>query len=190
MRGIRVPRSVLALGAIAVCGVAVATAGAAGRTAVIKTKGGDSFAPNPANPPNKLDVNNLQWAPGTIVVHSGQKVKLVYGRADKSSEPHVLLIAKPRDIPKSNNVNPASNPAIRKAAPVLLNDPSNPQAGFRAFKANFGKDGLNQEGDALVILPGGPHKTATWFVSAKPGTKLHYFCAVHFWMQGLIKVVR
>jgi hypothetical protein len=176
------------LAAIAVFGIVVTTAGAAGGTAVIKTKGGDKFVPNPANPPNKMDVDDLHWAPGTIRVHSGQTLKLV--DADKSGDPHVLLMAKPGDVPKSSNVNPATNPALRMVAPVLLNDPSNPQAGFKAFKANFGKDGLNQEGDALVLVPGTPHKTATWFVSAKPGTTLHYFCAVHFWMQGVIKVVK
>jgi hypothetical protein len=188
MGAVRKSRGLTALAAVGVCGIAVATAGAAGRTAVIKTKGGDKFVPNPANPPNKLDVDNLQWAPGVIKVRSGQSLKLVY--SDKSSEPHVLLIAKPRDVPKSNNFNPGANAAIRLASGALLNDPTNPEAGFKAFKANFGKDGLNQEGDSLVILPGGPHKTATWFVSAKAGTTLHYFCAVHPWMQGEIKVVK
>ncbi len=188
MGSLRTPRALLALVATAVCGVAVASAGAAGGTAVIKTKGTDSFVPNRSNPPNKLDVNSLQWSPGIITVRSGQTLKLVH--ADKSGDPHVLVIAKPRDIPRSNNVNPATNPALRLAAPALLNNPGDPQAGFKAYKANFGKDGLNQEGDALVILPGGPHRTASWFVSAKPGTTLHYFCAVHFWMQGEIKVVR
>lgn len=53
-----------------------------------------------------------------------------------------------------------------------------------------GPNGLDQEGDALVILPFGPHKTATWLVSAKPGTTLYYFCAVHEWMQGKIKVIK
>jgi hypothetical protein len=111
---------------------------------VIKTKGGEFFAPSPANSPNRIDENNLQWAPGTISVHSGQGLK--------------------------------------------LNDPSNPRAGFKAYQA--GPPGLSQEGDALVILPGGPHKTASAVVSAEPGTVLHYFCIVHPWMQGQIKVVK
>lgn len=188
MRFLRVSRGSVALAAIAACGIGVATAGAATKTAVIKTKGGDRFVPNPASPPNKMDVNDLHWAPGTITVRSGETLKLVDG--DKSGDPHVLAIAKTRDIPKSNNVNPATNPVLRMIAPALLVNPANPQQGFKAYKANAGPDGLNQEGDALVIVPGGPHKTATWFVSAKPGTTLHYFCAVHFWMQGAIKVIK
>jgi plastocyanin len=153
---------------------------------VIKTKGGEFFAPSPANSPNRIDENNLQWAPGTITVHSGQKLKLT--DSDKSGEPHVFAIALPKDLPKSPIINPASNKVIRILAPQLLNDPSNPRAGFKAYQA--GPRGLSQEGDALVILPGGPHKTASAVVSAKPGTVLHYFCIVHPWMQGEIKVVK
>jgi hypothetical protein len=167
--------------------IAVATAGAAGRTAVIKTKGGESFAPNPANPPNKLDINSLQWAPGTITVHSGQKLSLI--DTDKSGEPHVLAIALPKDLPRSPSVGP-SNPVLRLVGPQVLVNPANPPAGFKAYQVNAGPNGLNQEGDALVILPGGPHKSATWFVSAKPGTTLHFFCIVHPWMQGVIKVIK
>lgn len=177
------------LGAIAACSVAVGTAGADGNAAaVVTTKGSDGFfAPNPAQPPNKLLINNLQWTPGTITMHSGQSFKLIYG-SDKSGEPHVLAIASKKDLPKSPNLSP-HNKVVQLIAPKLLINPANPAAGFKAYKANRGRDGLNVEGDALVILPGGPHKTATWFVSAKPGVTLYYFCAVHPWMQGKIKVV-
>ena len=188
MRFLCVSRGSVALAAIAACGVGVATAGAATKTAVIKTSGSDRFVPNPASPPNKMDINDLRWAPGTITVRSGERLKLVDG--DKSGDPHVLVIAKTRDIPQSNNVNPQTNPVLRMIAPALLVDPTNPQQGFKAFKTNAGRDGLNQEGDALVVVPGSPHKTATWFVSAKAGTTLHYFCAVHYWMQGVIKVIK
>jgi len=177
----------MAVACALVAAIAVTNAGAAGKTAVIKTKGGDTFAPNPKNPPNKLDINHLQWAPGKIVVHSGEKLTIV--DSDGEGDPHVLAIALPKDLPKTPNLGP-NNLVIRMIAPKLLINPQNPQAGFKAYESNAGPDGLNQEGDSLVILPGGPHKTATWFVSAKAGTTLRYFCAVHPWMQGIIKVVR
>lgn len=188
MRLNRVSRASVALAAVASCGVVMATAGAATKTAVITTKGGDRFVPNPKSPPNMMDVNDLRWTPGAITVHSGQTVRLVDG--DKAGDPHVLAIAKPRDIPRSNNVDPSTNPVLRMIAPALLVNPANPSQGFKAYQANAGPNGLNQEGDALVILPGGPHKSASWFVSAKPGTTLHYFCAVHYWMRGIIKVIK
>jgi plastocyanin len=171
-----------------IAAVGATTADAASKTAVITTKGGDSFAPNPKAPPNLLDINDFRWAPGTITVHSGETLKLVDG--DKSREPHVLAIALPRDMPKSLNINPATNKVLRMLAPELLVDPTAPQSAFKAYQTNAGPNGLNEEGDAMVILPGGPHKTATWFVSAKPGTVLHYFCAIHWWMRGTIKVVK
>jgi hypothetical protein len=169
--------------------VAVVTAGAIGKSAVIKTKGGDHFAPNPAAPPNKLDVVDLRWSPGTITVHSGEKLTLV--NADKFTDPHVLAISLKKDLPKSN-LAPFKNKVVRMIAPVLLKDPSNPNAGFKALRANRGRPGLNEEGDALVLLPRsrGHQSTASWVVSAKPGTTLYYFCAVHFWMQGKIKVIK
>jgi plastocyanin len=170
-----------------IAAIAAATAGAAGTTAVIKTKGGDRLAPNPKAPPNKVDINDLQWAPGNITVHSGENLKLV--NSDKEGDPHVLAIALPKDLPKTLGPGPGS-PIFRLIGPKLLINPKNPQQGFKAYQANAGENGLNQEGDALVILPGGPHKTATWFVSAKAGTTLHYFCAVHPWMRGVIKVVK
>ena len=187
MQSRRITRGVLLLGAVLACVAAVAArAGAAGNVAVIKSTGGEHYAKSP-NPPNLLDVDTLHWAPGIITVHSGQTIKLV--DTDNSGQPHVLAIAKKQDLPGANS-NPGTNPVIRRIAPVLLNDPTNPNSGFRAYQSNAGPNGLNQEGDALVILPGGPHKTATWLVSAKPGTTLYYFCAVHFWMRGEIKVIK
>ena len=67
-------RRVLVLPALActlVGAIAVANAGAAGQTVVIKTKG-DRFAPNPKDPPSKVDINNLHWGPSVITVHSGR----------------------------------------------------------------------------------------------------------------------
>jgi plastocyanin len=38
------------------------------------------------------------------------------------------------------------------------------------------------------VQSGGPHNSITIKVTAKPGTTLHFFCAVHPWMQGKIVV--
>ena len=181
---------VLALACALIAAVAVASAGAAGKTAVIKTKSFDTFVPNTANPPNLLDINHLQWTPGIITVHSGEAVKLI--NSDNLGDPHVLVIALKKDMPRTSTQieNIFTNKVLREVAPKLLINPANPNQGFKAYQANAGPNGLNQEGDALVITPGGPHKTASWFVSAKAGTTLYYFCAVHPWMQGEIKVVK
>ncbi len=201
MRSGRALRLLFAFVVVAICAVVVATAGAAGKTraratgkavaaahkaAVITTTGRELFQPNPAYPPNKLDVVTLAWAPGTITVHSGQRLTLV--DRDNFGDPHVFVISPKKDLPKNDNGNPGSNPVLRAVAPEILNDPTNPQAGFKALSANAGKPGLNTVGDALVLLHKGSTNSA--IVSAKPGTTLYFFCAIHFWMQGEIKVVK
>ncbi|MBV9004964.1 MAG: hypothetical protein JOZ98_06370 [Solirubrobacterales bacterium] len=182
--------AVLVLACALIAVVAVANAGAAGRTAVIKTKSFDTFVPNPANPPNLLDINHLQWTPGIITVHSGEAIKLI--NSDNSGDPHVLVIALKKDLPRTAAQidNIFTNKVVREIAPKLLINVNNPNLGFKAYQTNAGPNGLNQEGDSLVITPGGPHKTASWLVSAKAGTTLYYFCAIHPWMQGEIKVVK
>jgi hypothetical protein len=200
MRSRRIARSLFALSVLAICAVVVATAGAAGKTrarsakavaaahtpAVITTGGTDVFKSDPANPPNKLDVLALEWRPGTITVHSGQKLTLI--DKDNFGDPHVFVISPKKDLPKNDHGNPFANPVIRVVAPEILNDPSNPQAGFKTLSANRGKPGLNAIGDALVLTNKGAKNSA--IVSAKPGTTLYYFCAIHLWMQGEIKVVK
>ncbi len=201
MRSGRALRSLFALGVIAICAVVVATAGAADKTraraagkattaahkaAVITSSGSDVFKPNPANPPNKLDVLTLGWTPGTITVHSGQKLTLV--DKDNFGDPHVFVISPKKDLPRNDHGNPFANPVLRVVAPEILNDPSNPDAGFKTLSANVGKPGLNTVGDALVLLHKG--STSSAIVSAKPGTTLYFFCAIHLWMQGEIKVVK
>jgi hypothetical protein len=39
-----------------------------------------------------------------------------------------------------------------------------------------------------VLAPKGPHKSETVVVSAPPGTRLYFMCAIHPWMQGKIVV--
>jgi hypothetical protein len=192
----RTVQAAIAVAAVSVVAVFVVTAGASGRPpgkataaahkpAVIRTGGRELFKPNPNNPPNKEDVITLGWSPGTITVHSGQRLTLVDG--DNFGDPHVFVISPKKDLPKAGSA-PFKNPVVRVVAPEVLNDPSNPQKGFKALTANRGKPGLNTIGDALVLTHKGAKESA--IVSAKPGTTLYFFCAVHFWMQGEIKVVK
>ena len=86
--------------------------------------------------------------PGTITVKSGQKLTLVDG--DNFGDPHVLVISPKKDLPKGDTAA-FKNPVVRVVAPEVLNDPSNPDKGFKALSANRGKPGLNTIGDALVL---------------------------------------
>ncbi len=66
----------------------MANAGAAGKTAVIKTKSFDTFVPNIGRTPPNLQ--HFEWTPGIITVHSA-RVKTDFRSATRS---HVLVCAK------------------------------------------------------------------------------------------------
>ena len=51
---------------------------------------------------------------------------------------------------------------------------------------NAGKPGFDRPGDSIVWMSG----NVSVKVTAAAGTVLHYFCAVHPWMQGTITVVK
>jgi plastocyanin len=59
---------------------------------------------------------------------------------------------------------------------------------LHAGKPSDGSAGLSETGDSIAVQSGGPHNSITIKVTAKPGTTLHFFCAVHPWMQGKIVV--
>ena len=50
---------------------------------------------------------------------------------------------------------------------------------------NAGGAGLDAVGDSLLLAPGGSVSDS---ITAAPGSKLHYLCAIHPWMQGTITV--
>jgi hypothetical protein len=56
---------------------------------------------------------------------------------------------------------------------------------------NAGLEGFNEPGDSQLIgPPNTPDGVVTIPITAAPGTKLWFLCAVHPWMQGNLKVVQ
>jgi plastocyanin len=168
---------VLVAAAIAAVALLVATAAGAAGGVTVKILGGETFKPNTADPPNKLDVDSMRFAPGVVRVKSGSTITWV----NRGGEPHTATVVTRRHLPKS-----ASNCGRGcQIAGGHLNDPNDPSKGIKAPVLNAGKPGFDREGDSVAIPP---HGKVGIKVSAKRGTTLWYICAVHPWMQGKIVV--
>ena len=134
---------------------------------------------------NKYIKDSVHWSPGTIVISSGGTLTIANKSPD--NEPHTFSIVQKTQLPKTlsqieecavcseiakaHGVNPEEH--TNKPPPNITVDPK--------------KDGFNEPGDSQFI---GPHQTVTVTITAPPGTKLNFMCAVHPWMQGVVKVVK
>lgn len=154
--------------------------GGSGHSAAkLQIKGGSSVKIN------KFIKDSVHWAPGTVTIASGGTLTIANLSTDP--EPHTFSIVKKEQLPrtlaqinecsicgeiaKSHGVNPAEPPS--GPPPILTVDPGN--------------DGFNEPGDSQFI---GPHQTVHVTITAKAGTKLYFMCAIHPWMQGVVKVIK
>ncbi len=177
------PRRVLAAAALglvlAMAGTALAAGGGPSKATLV-IKGGESFKTN------AYIKSSLHFATGTVRVRSGATVTLL----NTTPDPHTLSIVSPSQLPrtigqvenckvckgiaKAHGVNPREESSGPPPHPVV----------------NVGAPGFNQPGDSLIIGPKGPHGKVTFKITAKPGTTLHFMCAIHPWMQGRFLVVK
>lgn len=141
-------------------------------------KGGSSFKIN------KYSKDSVHWTPGTVSIASGGTLTIVDQSPDP--DPHTFSIVKPSQLPKtaSEIENCSVCGEIAKAHGV---NPAEPPGPVPVPTVDPGKDGFNEPGDSQAI---GPHQTLQLTITAKPGSKLDFMCAVHPWMQGVVKVVK
>jgi plastocyanin len=181
-------RLMVAVAATATLGIAaggVATAGAAKKNE-IDIVGGMKVKPGKYL---KLDV---RFKPQNVAVKSGSTVRLV--NKGQLPEPHTITFLEKRYLPKQFET--AVDPKVREAHQV---DPNNEEAPPGVLVVDNGAavpDGGTLEvdtmftptkaGDSAFIAP--DQKSFSFKVTAKKGSKLFYYCAVHPWMQGKITV--
>jgi hypothetical protein len=182
-------RFTVAVAATATLGIAaggIATAGAAAKKNEITIVGGTVFKAG------KFVKDNQRFKPLDAAVKSGATVT-VRNRA-KSPEPHTISFVEKRYLPKS--FESAVDEKLMEAHQV---DPTNEEAPPGAFVVDDGvavPEGGTLEvdkgftpdvaGDSAFIAPG--QKTFAFKVTAKTGSNLFYYCALHPWMQGKITV--
>jgi len=175
------------LGVVVVAGTAASIA-AASTTHVIQAAEKDTVKIN------RYYGLGLHFSPGTLHVKSGSTI--TFEVSNSQGETHTLTIAPKADLPRT--VAQVSNCTICKQLAVgHLKNPAAVGSGappvvahwiLHAGKPSDGSAGLSTTGDSIAVQSGGSHNSITIKVTAKPGTTLHFFCAVHPWMQGKIVV--
>ena len=168
--------SVRAVAALAVLVVAGATAVSAG-AATVRTRGGFEFVPG------EYVRDAVHFAPRAIAVRPNALVTWV--DADRSQEPHTVTVVRRRELPQTPQDLFQCRPCALAAA--HLADPNDPNSSVARVRVNVGAPGFNTRGDSLFLAPGGRISAR---ITARVGATLNYFCGIHPWMQGSIRVSR
>jgi plastocyanin len=133
---------------------------------------------------NSKIFSNLRFSPGNSTVKSGSELTLAH--ADDTEAPHTLTIVNASELPTDvEEVFGCGEPGticdevFGTVAPQIV---SEDDAQFINVAGGSGLDGRLD----TIWLPAGT--TISVPVSAPSGTTLDYFCAIHAWMQGQIKV--
>jgi hypothetical protein len=179
----------VAVAATATLGIAaggVATAGAAQKKNEIRMVGGVVVKPG------KFVKDDQRFKPLNASVRSGATVTL--RNRTTTQDPHTISFLEKRYLPKqfetavqgkleeAHQVDP-NNPDAPPGALVVDNGVAVPEGGTLEVDTMFTP---TTAGDSAFIAPG--QKTFSFKVTARKGSKLFYFCAIHPWMQGKINV--
>jgi plastocyanin len=186
----RSPRRTVAIGAVAAVGLlatgVAGAAGAAGKKNEIRIVGGTTVKPG------HYVKDNVRFTPLNKTVKSGATVELL--NRGKDPEPHTISFIEKKYLPKqfdtpvdaklreAHQVDP-ENEEAPPGAPVVDNGQPVPEGGMLEVDTMFTPD---VAGDSAFIFPG--QKSFSFKVTAKKGSRLYYYCAVHPWMQGRITV--
>ena len=162
-----------AIAATALSGAAVAV-GAVGRTATITAQGGHAYAIN------KSASDTSHFVPGTAAIKSGGTLTL----RNVGGEDHTFSIVKPAQLPRTKRQLDQCK-ICQTLGTAHGVDPNNEEAPPKNPDVEVGKAGIDQAGDSHILHGKGPFK---FKVSAKAGTTLRYMCAIHPWMQGILRV--
>jgi plastocyanin len=135
---------------------------------------------------NEYIQDGQKFVPGDITVKSGATITL--RNKSKDGAPHSLSLLKKSALPKTA----AQVMQCPACGPLLAAHQADPTTGeVKVPLVDAGRPGFDTEGTKTtagdsIFLP--PKGKVTFKVTAKKGTKLSYFCAVHPWMQGTITV--
>ena len=183
-------RTVAAVAAVAALGAsAVAVAPASAAKNQITIKGGTIFKAGEFIKDNQRFVT-----PAKNKVKSGATVKIVNRTKD---EPHTMTFTTKQFVPQSFDVNEAlmgnlltahqADPESDAPPGVMTVDDGQPLADGATWEVNSPFTDTSANGDSAFIAPGtnGP---GSFKVTADKGSTLYFFCAVHPWMSGKLKV--
>jgi plastocyanin len=152
-------------------------AAAADAAKTVRTVGGPEFQPN------QYIRDTLRFAPGAITVRPNERVTWV--DADRAPEPHTVTVVSRRNLP--DRIEELFECRACALANQHLEDPNDPNSDVARVRVDVGRAGMNTEGDSLFLAPGG---RISGRITAGVGSTVRYFCAIHPWMQGSIRVTR
>jgi plastocyanin len=120
-----------------------------------------------------------RFAPSHIEVNHGDRVTFV--NAARLQEGHTITIARKSELP--TNINQV----LRCGSPGTACAPASDHGShnLKLEDDDDGERGLDGIGDSLFQRT---NRSISRRVTASSGTRLHYVCAIHPWMQGHIKV--
>jgi hypothetical protein len=182
-------RLMIAVAAIAALGIGavglVPEAGAAPKKR-ITIKGGPFYKPGVSIG------DNVRFNRNTVV-KSGGTVKIV-NKSGEEVGPHTISLLKKSALPRTLAQAEECFEFQGVCAPLVTAhqvDPANPEAPPGVLLFNAGDEGFDTmgdrqtAGDSLFMAPG---QGGSIEVTADKGSRLHFFCAVHPWMQGKLTV--
>ena len=185
-------RLMVAFATVAVLGLSAAgVAGTAGAAAK-KRKNEIRIVGCTTVKPGKYLKVDLRFTPLNTTVKSGSTVKLL--NRGRDPEPHTISFIQKKYLPKAfetpvdaklreaHQVDP-ENEEAPPGALVVDNGQPVPEGGTLVVDTMFTPD---VAGDSAFIAP--DQKSFSFKVTAKKGSRLYFYCAVHPWMQGKLKV--
>ena len=148
----------------------------AGESRAVRVTGTESFVPN------AKVMATLRFAPGPLVVRSGDSVTW----SDETGDIHTISVVAGGDLPATIEevfACPVCGPILAGHFDFSTNPPTliTPILGGGAD----GTAGFDGPGDSRFLFPGGSTSAR---ITAPAGSTLHYMCAIHPWMQGTISV--
>lgn len=171
--------AVLALALVTVGGTAVAKSKKASNKATV-TASGKFKSKFKLNKSGQF-TDGSHFTPGVVLIRSGGTLTL----RNKANQPHTFSIVAKKDVPKTrrklNNCGSPGTICDTISTAHQIGPDGNPQKPV----VDVGTPGIDQVGDSFVLNPKSSQKVA---ISAKASTTLNFICAIHPWMQGVLKV--
>lgn len=163
--------ALLALTALVTGGVAIADSGK-----TITTRGDEVLEPN------KFVRADLRFSPGSATIKSGEEV--TWTAADKAGAPHTVTLATPNQLVQNFSdfiLGTCPDCDAAQGAALAGHFPGGPPVPV----LDDGDGEFNNPGDSLLLFAG---DSVTRQINVASGTTLFFFCAIHPWMQGEIRV--
>jgi plastocyanin len=158
--------------AISLAALTLTTTASGATDKTVKSQGTEQFVPN-----SKI-MSTLRFAPGHVVVRSGDTLN--FQHADQTDEPHTLSIINADEVPST--IDQVFECGVCNDVFGLVQQ--EPTSSMFVNGPGTGP-GIDGRLDTLFLLPG---ESVSARVTAPSGSTLHYFCAIHPWMQGRIDV--